>query len=193
MSPNPRGRVRFTNNEPDRGIRNLLYILVGLQIVQLVLVTAILVGNRRGIEPPSSPPPPQTRAERQGSAEPQAPVAPASEPSAAAETSPPAEVATLPIRVQVLNGCGVPGIARRAQEWLVRNGYDVRDVGNADRQDYQQSRVLDRGGNLSAARDLASALGIDERNVVKLSGAPSLKIDVSLILGHDYKRLAFAR
>jgi len=176
-------------------MRNLLYLILGLLVVQLVLTIGLWIDRPKGgagggesayLEPiqKSESSAPTTAMET---------TLPVTETAGEVASSPSGTAGGATIRVQILNGCGVPGIARKAQDWLVRNGYDVRDVGNADRQDYVQCKVIDRGGNLTAARDLADVLKIDQARVVKLSGSPSPKIDVTVVLGRDYKKLAFAR
>lgn len=190
MSPNPR-RPHFPEDDPERGTRNLLYLLVGMMVVQLVLSVGLWI-DRGHSNKPSEP---------AGYAE---TVQPGEEPTIQASESAPSsggtaesyggsETVSTALRVQILNGCNVPGIARKAGDWLVRNGYDVRDVGNADRNDYRESKVIDRGGNVEAAKELARLAGIPESRVVRLNGSPSPKLDLSLVLGSDYRKLAFAR
>lgn len=51
------------------------------------------------------------------------------------------------VRVKVLNGSGVTGIARRVGELLRAEGFSVVHVGNADRFDYAQSYIIDITGD----------------------------------------------
>jgi len=97
------------------------------------------------------------------------------------------------IRVQILNGCGVPGLAAKARTWMEHNGYDVRDVGNADRQDYGTSQILVRTGNNTAASILASKIGITAGNIKKVKASVGLEVDLTVVLGGDYKRLNFGK
>jgi len=55
------------------------------------------------------------------------------------------------IKVQVLNGSGKRGIAKRIRDKLVRNGFNVIEFGNAKSQDYEQTIILDRTGNMKKA------------------------------------------
>ncbi len=93
------------------------------------------------------------------------------------------------IRIDVLNGCGVRGIAAQAQTWLKRNGYRIRLAENADRHDYDKSLIQDRSGNMAAARELALVLNIDQSQIIELDGSPSPFVDLTVVIGKDYKRL----
>jgi len=187
--------MRLSDEDPDRRFRTRLDLLLALMVVQLVLLIGLWIDRSRSepaemVELPvvsemSEEEPLQTHQTTE-------PTSPQS--VDASRTRPPAEAEVAePVRLQVLNGCGVTGIAGRTRDWLVRNGYDVRDVGNAARQDYRQSQIINRSGNLTAARELADLLGIDRSLISSRSDAPSLQVDLTLIIGRDYKRLRVAR
>jgi len=93
-------------------------------------------------------------------------------------------------RVQVLNGCGVNGLAAKASKFLRLKGYDVVDVGNTP--PLLESLVVDRVGNRDAARKLAKLLGVSEENIIQQS-CDYLELDLTVILGKDYKELKFNR
>jgi hypothetical protein len=87
------------------------------------------------------------------------------------------------IRVEVLNGAGVGGLARMATSQLRDHGFDVVFFGNAGRFDHPRSLVLDRTGEPAAARAVAAALAIDS---VATDVDASLLLDVTVILGADW-------
>jgi hypothetical protein len=87
-----------------------------------------------------------------------------------------------PIRVQVLNGSGVRRAGLRLAEALRASGFDVVEIGNAQRQDYEQTVVLDRGDRLEYAVAVAAAIGVGEPLPAP---AESLLVDVTVILGRD--------
>lgn len=89
-------------------------------------------------------------------------------------------------QVEVLNGCGVPRIAARVQEFLRERGYDVVNVENAPGFDYEETLVIDRGGDLGVAEALARDL--DTRNVIR-QVRPDLVLQVTVILGADHRSL----
>lgn len=93
-------------------------------------------------------------------------------------------------RVQILNGCGVDGLAAKTAKFLRLKGYDVVDVGNTPL--LLESLVVDRVGNRDAARKLAKLLGVSEENVIQQS-CDYLELDLTVILGKDYKELRLNR
>jgi hypothetical protein len=94
-----------------------------------------------------------------------------------------------PIRLQVLNGCGVKGLARIVSPALRAKGFDVRETRNAGSFRYTQSMVMDRIGKPETALAVADSLGIDH-SLVKTEIARNLTdIDVTLIVGADYQSL----
>ncbi|HIE09510.1 MAG TPA: LytR family transcriptional regulator [Armatimonadetes bacterium] len=86
----------------------------------------------------------------------------------------------LSVRVEVLNGCGVPGIATKVAEVLRLEGFEVERVDNADRYDYDATLLLVRGGNISAAEEIRRLLGCGEIRKAGKEGA-----DVTVIVGRD--------
>lgn len=90
------------------------------------------------------------------------------------------------IRVQVLNGCGVPGAGSGMASILrLAGGMDVVEIGNADQFDFESSLVLDRTGNPALAERVARIL--DGAPVIKqrLADPPG---DVTVIVGYDRGR-----
>ncbi len=87
-------------------------------------------------------------------------------------------------RLEVLNGNGVPGTTDSVIGDLVRAGFFVIKTGNADRFDYPVSQVIAQGSDAEGAAQRArEVLGFGE---VFLEGtAPSLVVDVSIIVGTD--------
>ncbi|MDR2484861.1 MAG: LCP family protein [Treponema sp.] len=54
--------------------------------------------------------------------------------------------------VEVLNGTATVGLAGRTAELIRGFGYDVISIGNADRNDYESTVIIDRSGNESMVR-----------------------------------------
>jgi len=95
------------------------------------------------------------------------------------------------VKVEVLNGCGVRGIARRYAELLRRKGFDVvnGNGGNAENFGFLESVVVDRSGDIEKARTVAQALGI--RHCVQQIRLDPYRIEeVTVIIGKDFDRLA---
>lgn len=89
-------------------------------------------------------------------------------------------------QVEVLNGCGVSGIAAQTHEYLREFGFDVVNVENARAFDYLETVVIDRGGDVRIARRVARILGTG--NVIR-QVRPDLMLQVTVILGSDYRQL----
>lgn len=122
---------------------------------------------------------PQTKTEEPASR--QQVVKPAVKPPIAAE-----------IKLQILNGCGVRGIAARVRGIMRDRGFDVMSYGNAARANYPKTLLLVRseGRRAELAADVvARSLGVNQQQI-KIRRDPSLvDIDVTIILGLDYKKL----
>ena len=88
------------------------------------------------------------------------------------------------VRVQVLNGTGVPGLAQEVQPLLVPAGAVVSLTGNADSFEYETSQVVFyRDEDLGAAREIRRALGVGE---VVRSLVPLDVVDVTVVVGADF-------
>ncbi|MDI6400587.1 LytR C-terminal domain-containing protein [Balneolaceae bacterium ANBcel3] len=92
------------------------------------------------------------------------------------------------IQVEVLNGCGVPGIATRYTSLLRQNGFDVVSSGNFETFDIQESLVIDRRGNMENARRVARALGIPEQRIIR-EISTDFYLDATIVIGADHESL----
>lgn len=92
------------------------------------------------------------------------------------------------IQMEVLNGCGVSGIANAYTSLLRSNGFDVVETGNFETFDLQETIVISRSGVMNNAYRVANALGISEKNVIRES-SPDFYLDVTVVIGHDYEKL----
>lgn len=87
-------------------------------------------------------------------------------------------------RVQVLNGAGRAGVSQEVQPLLVAIGARVTLTGNADRFDYEATRIVYYdGGDEAAARRVRDALGVGtlERSSIALDA-----VDVTVVVGRDF-------
>ena len=92
------------------------------------------------------------------------------------------------IQVEVRNGAGIDHLAERTTQYLRDRGFDVVDVGNYSSFDQEHSVVIDRIGNMDAARNVAEALGIPPERIQQ-NLKPQYYLDASVIIGHDYEQL----
>ncbi len=94
------------------------------------------------------------------------------------------------ITVQVLNGCGVLGLANEITQYLRNKNFDVLDEGNYEGGwDLEQTLVLDRVSLESKyAKKVAKELGVN-KNQVAPQLEDSVQLMVTVIIGTDYKKL----
>lgn len=92
------------------------------------------------------------------------------------------------VEIEVLNGCGVTGLAQRFTDLLREEGFDVVKTENAENFDFPETIVLDRSGKLWKSYRVARAIGIDSSNVIQQINE-DLLLDVSVIIGKDYGKL----
>lgn len=90
------------------------------------------------------------------------------------------------VRVEVLNGCGEAGLAKKVTDFLRIKGFDVVNMGNAESFEFPETIVVDRVGDMTSAWKLARAVGVN--NVIQQKDA-DLLLEVTLILGKDYGKL----
>jgi len=93
------------------------------------------------------------------------------------------------IRLQVLNGCGVKGLAKIVSPALRAKGFDVRETRNAGSFRYANTLVMDRVGRPELAQAVADSLGLDRSRVSTEIARNLVDIDVTLIVGADYESL----
>ena len=98
------------------------------------------------------------------------------------------QVASDIIQVEVLNGCGVAGVADRFTDYLRNNNFDVVNMSNYISFDVNKSMVIDRIGNMANAYKVAKALGISRENVIQQLNNDYF-LDVSVVIGKDYFNL----
>jgi len=104
------------------------------------------------------------------------------------DTQPTIQPVKQKMQVEVLNGCGIRGIAATTTDYLRKSEIDVVFSGNYTRSDVAQSMVLDRVGNKSHAEKIADILGIKYEQI-KTEVNLSRQLDVTVVLGKDYFEL----
>lgn len=92
------------------------------------------------------------------------------------------------IQVEVLNGCGVPGIASRYTHILRKNGFDVVESGNFDNFDVTHTFIIDHSGHIENARRVARALGVNPKRVIE-ERSKDYYLDATIVVGSDYNSL----
>lgn len=92
------------------------------------------------------------------------------------------------IQLEVLNGCGEPGIANNFTGILRKNGFDVVETGNFETFDVEKTMIISRTLSTDNARRVAAALGVAEENIIS-EVSPDFYLDVTVVLGWDYLNL----
>ncbi|RMH68988.1 MAG: LytR family transcriptional regulator [Gemmatimonadetes bacterium] len=91
-----------------------------------------------------------------------------------------------PVRVEVLNGCGLPGVAKTVTDYLRDHGFDVVNIDNARSFHYEETVIIDRVGDRSFAELVGKT--IKSHNVIQQQD-PARLLEVTLIIGQDYPEL----
>ena len=91
------------------------------------------------------------------------------------------------IRVEVLNGCGVDRLAYKVTTLLRKDGFNVVQYGDASTDDFEETVVLERSNeDTNHAKYFARRFGCKS---IGKDIDTALFIDVTLIIGRDYKRV----
>jgi hypothetical protein len=97
------------------------------------------------------------------------------------------------VQMEVLNGCGVDGVAQKFTDYLRKDNFDVVNVSNYFLNniivnDISHTLVIDRLGNKANAIKVAEALGIKKENIIEQINN-NYFLDVTLIIGRDFNQL----
>jgi anionic cell wall polymer biosynthesis LytR-Cps2A-Psr (LCP) family protein len=98
------------------------------------------------------------------------------------------DISSLPraeITIEVLNGCGVRGIATLAASILESEGFSVVRVGNADHYDYPVSLVISRTDFINGAREVATLIPGADMRKEEIAG---WDVMVTVIIGKNYPK-----
>lgn len=92
----------------------------------------------------------------------------------------PGEVLT--VKIEVLNGTEVNGLARAVTRQLRRHGVDVVNFGTAAEQNHDSTLIVVRRGDSAAVFPVREILG---KGRIVFEADPRLLLDASVILGRD--------
>ena len=103
-------------------------------------------------------------------------------PSAASDSG----AVAMGIRIEILNGTGEPGVAAHTRDLLESQGYQVVSIGDADRNDYGRTLIINYGVPDEVVERVGSDLELDP-NLTSLQGLDSsVPVDVRIVVGRDY-------
>jgi hypothetical protein len=92
------------------------------------------------------------------------------------------------IQVEVLNGCGVSGVAEKLTDHLRSNKIDVVNLGNYRSFEIENSIIISRNEKIHNAEIVAAIVGLDNQSIIQQIN-PDYMLDVTFILGKDYRDL----
>ncbi len=92
------------------------------------------------------------------------------------------------IKVEVLNGCGVTGLASKTTEFLQSKNIDVIKSDNADHHNYINTLIIQRNEKYNSLKKVVETFGVylTDSTRIKILPDESLDVDVTVILGRDY-------
>jgi len=93
------------------------------------------------------------------------------------------------VSIEILNGCGVSGVAALFKDIVHEKTFDVLNTENAAHFKYDNTIIIARTLNTDSAYKLAEELGLP-RERVSIEEDASLAVDITMIIGHDYKTVA---
>lgn len=86
------------------------------------------------------------------------------------------------IKVKLLNGTSVPGLARKVRNNLIRDGLNVVEFGTYEKNRVKHSMIVNRRGNLDAVKKVSELSGIS--NIYHIIDSTQLN-NVLIIIGED--------
>ena len=92
------------------------------------------------------------------------------------------------IKVEILNGCGIKGVAAKTSEYLrSEHRIDVIRSDNADKYTYSKTIIIGRNEDLDKILSVSKAFDISINNTDHIRHVPdeTLGVDVTIILGKD--------
>jgi len=95
-----------------------------------------------------------------------------------------ADISRNEITLQVLNGCGIPGLARDVRNALIEKGFDVLSFDNAEKFLYEKTVIVIKKKDYDKFDILYQELPV--RKVYKQMNENSI-YDFIIIVGKDYK------
>jgi hypothetical protein len=92
------------------------------------------------------------------------------------------------LEIEVLDGAGSTRVAQHMTDVLRSQGYDVVEMKKNNGEVEERTFILDRSGNLDAARKLATTLGVSPDKVFQKIDRTRY-LDITVVIGKDYSQL----
>jgi LCP family protein required for cell wall assembly len=88
-------------------------------------------------------------------------------------------------RIVILNGTGKDGLAAMASRYLKNNGFNVVQIGNAEKRDYAKTVLVDLADKPATLAWLSERFNIDTANI-RRNPTTARDSDIRIILGNDW-------
>jgi LCP family protein required for cell wall assembly len=88
-------------------------------------------------------------------------------------------------RIVILNGTSKEGLAAMASRYLQANGFNVTQIGNAERRDYAQTVLVDLDNKPTTLSWLAKQFKVDASNI-RHNPTANPDSDIRIVLGEDW-------
>ena len=97
------------------------------------------------------------------------------------------------LKIEILNGCGVQGLAKKWADHLRAAGFDPWNVTNFEQSNVARTMIIDRTSNArSNGLAVAEALGLPE-DYVAYQASDQRQVAVTVIIGLDYERIEIGK
>ncbi len=88
------------------------------------------------------------------------------------------------VRIEILNGTGEPGVAARTRDLLEARGWHVVSIGDADRDDYGQTRLINYSVSPQTVNELTAVLKVQPAQIA-VPADQSWPVDMQIVVGSD--------
>ena len=89
-------------------------------------------------------------------------------------------------RIEVLNGCGMPGAAGKVADFLREKSFDVKSIGNAKSWNYPFTIIVSRTEDMTTAEQICAAFNTDKLIILRTGEE---LYNVSVLIGPDFGEL----
>lgn len=91
------------------------------------------------------------------------------------------------LRIEILNGCGIKGLAHKVANNLRKKGLNIVRIENAKNFDYQNSKLVDWKNNTADSLKLANLLQIELGDVI-IYDLQEKTLDLTIVIGKNWKK-----
>lgn len=88
--------------------------------------------------------------------------------------------------IAIMNGTQHPGLAKEVADYLRNEGYNIVEMGQADRDDYSKTIIVDYTGKTYTLEQLSEAMNVPMEEIRPGSNLQS-EVDIRIILGDDFQ------